>query len=149
MAAEAEHPVIQLSLPFLICFDYFPSVRHQRYNIIIRDVNQPLLVSKAKEKNLRGGEEKLILLVPELCRATGITDRMRNDFNAMRAMAEYTRVGPQGRVKQLLAFNKRLSVTQKSMDFLKNWQLQLAEELVEVPGRQLPFEPIIFGNNAM
>lgn len=52
----------------------------QRYNLKIRDANQPLLVSKAKKRDLRGGGQDVILLVPELCYATGITDRMRNDF---------------------------------------------------------------------
>lgn len=52
----------------------------QRYNIDIRDPEQPMLVSKAKLRDIRGGQDEQILLVPELCRATGITDDMRNNF---------------------------------------------------------------------
>lgn len=52
----------------------------QRYNIQIRDPEQPLIVSKAKLRDIRGGQDDHILLVPELCRATGITDDMRNNF---------------------------------------------------------------------
>lgn len=51
-----------------------------RYNIHIKDVNQPLLVSNAKARDIRGGSAECILLIPELCRATGLTDAMRANF---------------------------------------------------------------------
>lgn len=56
--------------------DYYKN----RYNINIRDVNQPLLVSRAKARDIRGGGDELILLIPELCRSTGLTETMRNNF---------------------------------------------------------------------
>lgn len=52
----------------------------QRYNITIRDKNQPLLITKAKEKSIRGGAEKAAWLVPELCRITGLSERQRTDI---------------------------------------------------------------------
>lgn len=52
----------------------------QRYNIIIRDPNQPLIVSKSKAKDVRSGADDSVSLIPELCRATGITDKMRACF---------------------------------------------------------------------
>lgn len=52
----------------------------QRYDKVIRDPRQPLLISKAKARDVRGGEDSNILLIPELCRATGITDPMRANF---------------------------------------------------------------------
>lgn len=60
--------------------DLFLLLFAQRYNIHIRDHNQPLIMTKAKQKDLRGGRDDTVMLIPELCRATGITDRMRNDF---------------------------------------------------------------------
>lgn len=56
--------------------DYY----QERYRLTIRDLNQPLLVSKAKARDIRGGRSDLILLVPELCRATGLTEQQRNNF---------------------------------------------------------------------
>lgn len=50
-----------------------------RYNLNIRDKDQPLLVSKAKARDIRGGQSEMIMLVPELCRATGMTDAMIGD----------------------------------------------------------------------
>lgn len=52
----------------------------KRYNITIRDVNQPLLVSKARARDIRGGGINIILLIPELCRTTGLTEVMRSNF---------------------------------------------------------------------
>jgi aubergine-like protein len=80
----------------------------QRYQVKIVNMDQPLLVSKSKARELRAGAQETVYLVPELCRMTGLTDRMRENFNLMRALAEHTRVGPNIRMQKLLAFNKRL-----------------------------------------
>lgn len=56
--------------------DYYKT----HYNIIIRDMKQPLLVSKAKGRDIRGGSHEIILLIPELCRSTGLTEQMRTNF---------------------------------------------------------------------
>lgn len=52
----------------------------RKYNIDIHDPRQPLLISKAKERDIRAGLAPMISLVPELCRATGLTDRMKSDY---------------------------------------------------------------------
>ena len=46
-------------------------VFYQAYNISIKDPEQPMLVSKPKEKDRRGGRTQLLYLVPELCFMTG------------------------------------------------------------------------------
>lgn len=56
--------------------DYYKN----KYNIRIRDPNQPLLMSKSKARDLRAGKQELIALVPELCRATGLSDQMKGNF---------------------------------------------------------------------
>lgn len=58
----------------------FAEYYKKRYNIAIKDLNQPLLLSKAKDRDLRGGGKEIIALIPELCRATGLTDQMKSDF---------------------------------------------------------------------
>ena len=47
--------------------DYYQS----KYQIRIRDPRQPLLVSKMSQRQRRAGENEIVYLVPELCRATG------------------------------------------------------------------------------
>lgn len=60
-------------------------------------MKQPLLVSNLKEKDIRGGQADKIILVPELCRATGLTEDMRTNFRTMKELSNYTRVGPASR----------------------------------------------------
>lgn len=54
----------------------------KRHNIKIRDMKQPMLMSKVKPKDFRNNPdlEEFVSLVPELCRATGMTDQMRANF---------------------------------------------------------------------
>lgn len=120
----------------------------QKYNIRIRDPHQPMLLSRAKKRDLRAGGSELMALVPELCQMTGLTDQMRSDFRMMRAMADHTRLNPDRRIERLETFNKRLQTSPESMEVFKTWQMELDRRLVEVPGRLLPQEMIFFSTTA-
>lgn len=115
-----------------------------RHNITIRDPNQPLLVSKAKAKQIRGGSPEEFFLIPELCRLTGITDVMRNNFRLMKAMSDHTRIDPRNRQIRLTDFNKRLHESKESMASLEQFGLGLDRQLVEINGRRLPSDTILF-----
>lgn len=105
-----------------------------------------MLISRPTEKNIRGGQNEFIMLIPELCRATGITDEMRSNFRLMKAMGEHTRIQPDRRIERLRIFNRRLQSSKASMDVLAQWNMRLDTNLVEMPGRILNPETIIFGN---
>lgn len=120
----------------------------QKYNIRIRDPLQPMLLSRAKKRDLRAGGSELMALVPELCQMTGLTDQMRSDFRMMRAMADHTRLNPDRRIERLETFNKRLQTSPESMEVFKTWQMELDRRLVELPGRLLPQEMIFFSTTA-
>lgn len=64
----------------------------------------------------------------------------------MRAMSEHTRLTPNHRIERLRNFNSRLQNSRESMDVLALWNMQLDKHLVEIPGRILPPEKIVFGN---
>lgn len=64
----------------------------------------------------------------------------------MKAVAEHTRVGPAQRIRRLLDFNQRLSRIPESMEVLREWSMNLDNQLVEVSGRELPQEKIVFLN---
>lgn len=63
-------------------------------------------------------------------------------------MGQYTKVGPDMRIKKLMAFNDRLKRTPESEEVFREWQMQLDRNLVEVQGRELRNENIVFGNGA-
>ncbi|XP_031829627.1 aubergine [Nomia melanderi] len=121
--------------------DYY----RNKYQIKIRNDSQPMLVSRLKPRERRAGQTELVYLVPELCRATGLTDNMRENFNLMRALAEHTRVSPKSRIDKLMTFNRRLRSEPAIVQELNDWNLKLDERLVEIPSRILPQEKIVFG----
>lgn len=71
-----------------------------------------MLMSRPKKRDLRRGVEN-IYLVPELCKMTGLTDEMRGDFNMMKELATYMKMGPDKRVQSLLKFNRDLTSNAK------------------------------------
>uniref|UniRef100_A0A3P8QN72 Piwi-like protein 2 n=1 Tax=Astatotilapia calliptera TaxID=8154 RepID=A0A3P8QN72_ASTCA len=57
----------------------------KNYGITIKEMDQPLLLHRPKERSRQGGKVKTyILLVPELSFMTGIPEKMRKDFRAMK-----------------------------------------------------------------
>ncbi|KAJ6632990.1 Protein piwi, partial [Pseudolycoriella hygida] len=117
------------------------------YQKTIRNVTQPMLISRAKDRERRGGENETISLVPELCRPTGLTESQRNNNNLMRDLASHTRLDPRGRISALRKLNSRLQDTDACQKILTTWNLTLSRNLVEIEGRQLKSENIIFGRS--
>ncbi|XP_049818094.1 piwi-like protein Siwi isoform X2 [Aethina tumida] len=118
-----------------------------RYNIEIRNKNQPLLISRAKAREIRLGMSETVLLVPELCRLTGLTDRQRENFQLMRSMANITRLPPKGRIERLMRFCQRLRNCNEAMHEIRRWDLEIADKLVELPARLLTPESLLAGEN--
>ncbi|XP_050080186.1 protein aubergine-like [Anopheles maculipalpis] len=116
----------------------------KHYNITIRDPKQPMLVSMPNERMERRGVTTPVLLVPELCRMTGITDDMRQDFHLMRAIADNSRIAADKRIQRLERFNERLQTTPASREVFQFWKTELERRLVEVPARTLRQESIMF-----
>ena len=57
-------------LTCFVCDMYFWSL-FQTYELKVQEMQQPLLVSRPKERDMRRGQEGPLLLVPELCTMTG------------------------------------------------------------------------------
>ncbi|CAL7950934.1 unnamed protein product [Xylocopa violacea] len=123
--------------------DYYKN----KYQIRIRNDSQPMLVTRLKPRERRADQTDLVYLVPELCRATGLTDNMRENFNLMRALSQHTRVSPNLRIDKLMTFNRRLRSEKQVVQELNEWNLQLDDRLIEIPARFLPPEKIVLGGN--
>ncbi|CAL8115744.1 unnamed protein product [Orchesella dallaii] len=121
--------------------DYF----QQRYNITIRDHRQPLLVSRPKKRDLHRGQMGPILLIPELCQMTGLTDEMRANNQLMRALATHLHTDPNARVAKLKDFMQRLKTIPSIVEELNRWGLSFQDRLIEVDGHVIPPEKILFG----
>ena len=64
----------------------WPFIYRDQYGIKINDINQPMLISRPKQKDRQTGErrEQLLCLIPELAYMTGLTDEMRANFKVMK-----------------------------------------------------------------
>ncbi|XP_037037430.1 protein aubergine-like [Bradysia coprophila] len=135
--------------------DTFPTQRgdvtfmeyyRNKYRLTIRNTRQPLLVAKLDERYRGSGRFENILLVPELCRVTGLTDDMRNDHRLMSAVAIHTKLAPNVRIERLNAFNRRLRSADEFEHNFTDWNLVLDKNMVRVVGRQLATEKILFAD---
>uniref|UniRef100_A0A336MFC3 CSON014098 protein n=1 Tax=Culicoides sonorensis TaxID=179676 RepID=A0A336MFC3_CULSO len=122
--------------------DYY----QKRYSLTIRDLKQPLLLSRPTEKQKRGGKTDFVYLIPELCVPTGLTDNMRKDFMLMQDVAKFTRIGPAERVQRLLRMNERIRKAEGSKKVMNDWEISLDSKLIEFQGRELQPENILYGS---
>jgi len=112
----------------------------EQYNREIKDLNQPLLLHRVKQKN------SIEYFVPELCSLTGLTNEMRSNSRIMRDLKTKTGLNPTDRAKQIVAFAKESIQNAEFADALKKWQFVLDPRLIEVTGRMLPKQKIVFAD---
>jgi aubergine-like protein len=120
----------------------------KQYAIDIKDLGQPLLLSRLKTK-IRGKDEveRLVCLVPELCFLTGLTDEMRSDFHVMRDISMYTRITPNQRQAAVKKFVGNIQENDRARALLAGWGLALDPTTVDLMARVLSPEVIMFGGN--
>ncbi|XP_068617933.1 piwi-like protein Ago3 [Battus philenor] len=132
--------------PVKITFiDYYKN----SYGIDIMDWDQPLLISR-DTKLLPGCEEPtdfMICLVPELCQLTGLTDEQRSNFRLMKDIATYTRITPNQRHAAFKRYIQNVLENETAKSRLAGWGLSLDQETINITARNLPPEPLYFGNN--
>ncbi|XP_062615032.1 piwi-like protein 1, partial [Saccostrea cucullata] len=114
----------------------------KNYNIEVRDMNQPLVVSRPKKKDIRMGRTEPIFLLPELCTLTGLTDEARADFNVMKDVGAHTRVAPEGRNKTLQGFIDQINKNEKVRAEMGGWGLRFSQNLLNVNAHIAPQEKI-------
>lgn len=126
----------------------FVEYYQKHHKIEIHDLKQPLIVHRPKKRDMRPGQEGPLLLLPELCTLTGLTDAMRADFQVMKDIAVHTRVPPEGRWKSLQGFIEKISQHEEVQKEIQGWQLRFAPNLQSLKGRVLPPEKIIQVNGS-
>lgn len=124
----------------------FADYYKQHWNLQITDMDQPLLVTKPTDKDLRRGDKENLMLIPELCTITGLSEQARSDFNVMRDLAVHTRIGPDQRVVTLEKFMKQINSDPEAQKVLKPWQMQIAQTAARIPARMFPAEKLIMKN---
>ncbi|XP_021166031.2 piwi-like protein 2 [Fundulus heteroclitus] len=117
----------------------------KNYGITIKDMNQPLLLNRPKERSKPGGKQVItgeILLVPELSFMTGIPEKMRKDFRAMKELTLHINVSSEHHTNAIKQLLKSITSNPESLKELSRWGLEIGSDILIVQGRTLPPETI-------
>uniref|UniRef100_A0A8C6ZLD4 Piwi-like protein 1 n=1 Tax=Nothoprocta perdicaria TaxID=30464 RepID=A0A8C6ZLD4_NOTPE len=112
-----------------------------QYNQDITDLNQPVLVSQPRRKrgSLMPGPA---VLIPELCYLTGLTEKMRNDFNMMKDLSVHTRLTPEQRQREVGRLIDYIQKDDSVQRELRDWGLSFDSNLLSFTGRVVQAEKI-------
>ncbi|NXI49548.1 PIWL1 protein, partial [Chloroceryle aenea] len=113
----------------------------KQYNQEITDLNQPVLISQFRKKsgNIMAGP---VVLIPELCFLTGLTEKMRNDFNMMKDLSVHTRLPPEKRQCQIGRLTDYIRKDDNVQKELRDWGLSFDSNLLSFTGRVVQGEKI-------
>ncbi|XP_025066148.1 piwi-like protein 2 [Alligator sinensis] len=122
----------------------------KNYGIAIRDLGQPLLIHRPKEKQSPDGKllRGEILLLPELSFMTGIPEKMRKDFRAMKDLTYQIHLSPKQHHTSLSALLQRIKQNEAASEELLRWGLRLDTDVSRTQGRVLPMERINLRNSS-
>nr|XP_020644546.1 piwi-like protein 1 [Pogona vitticeps]XP_020644547.1 piwi-like protein 1 [Pogona vitticeps]XP_020644548.1 piwi-like protein 1 [Pogona vitticeps] len=114
-----------------------------QYSQDITDLNQPVLISlPRKKRGPKGVIQGPIVLIPELCYLTGLTDKMRSDFNVMKDLSVHTRLPPEQRVREVGRLIEYINKDDNVQKELRDWGLRFEPNLLSFSGRVVQSERI-------
>nr|AID66627.1 Piwil2 [Monopterus albus] len=117
----------------------------KNYGITLKEMDQPLLMHRPKERSKPGGKQLItgeIFLVPELCFMTGIPEKMRKDFRIMKDLTMHIKVSSEQHTQSIKQLLKNISANPQSVKELSQWGLVINLEILMLKGRILPLETI-------
>lgn len=117
----------------------------KNYGITIKEMDQPLLMHRPKERSRPGGKQVItgeILLVPELSFMTGVPEKMKKDFRSMKDLTKYINVSTEQHTRSIKQLVKKINSHPDSQKELSKWGLEVGSEIVVIKGRTLPLETI-------
>ncbi|KAM6191329.1 piwi-like protein 2 [Sarcoramphus papa] len=113
------------------------------YGITIRELDQPLLVHRPKEKQTPEGKRRLdmVLLVPELTFMTGVPE-IRKDSRMVKDVMREMLQSPRQHYTRLTSLLRRIKDSPEASQELMRWGLSLDPDIHRTQGRVLPAERI-------
>ncbi|KAB0396373.1 hypothetical protein E2I00_016948, partial [Balaenoptera physalus] len=122
----------------------------KNYGITIKEKDQPLLIHRPSERQNNQGMllKGEILLLPELSFMTGIPEKMKKDFRAMRDLTQQINLSPKQHHNALKCLLQRISKNETANSELTRWGLYLQKDVHKIEGRVLPMERINLRNTS-
>uniref|UniRef100_A0A670Y3Z4 Piwi like RNA-mediated silencing 4 n=1 Tax=Pseudonaja textilis TaxID=8673 RepID=A0A670Y3Z4_PSETE len=114
----------------------------QQYDVVITDLNQPMLVSQLKNRGNCSAEPRVVHLIPELCYMTGLSRHATSDFRLMKDLAQHTHLSPQQRHQRLSRLADNIQRNKDARFELENWGLQMGCQ-ASLTGRVVSPEKIL------
>ncbi|ODN00102.1 Protein piwi [Orchesella cincta] len=118
----------------------------EQYGIIIKHPDQPLIASLPKKKDIHKGKQKAIILIPELCKMTGLSDSMRKNMDLMKEISKHLAMDPANRIKLCKELVLRWCNNPKVVEELRNWNIEIDKEPTKLTGRVVELDPITLRN---
>nr|XP_058145769.1 piwi-like protein 2 isoform X2 [Dasypus novemcinctus] len=122
----------------------------KNYGITIKEENQPLLIHRPSERQNNQGMllKGEILLLPELSFMTGIPEKMKKDFRAMKDLTQQINLSPKQHHNALENLLQRISKNETARNEMTRWGLCLQKDVHKIEGRVLPMERINLRNTS-
>ncbi|XP_023390306.1 piwi-like protein 2 isoform X2 [Pteropus vampyrus] len=122
----------------------------KNYGITIKEEDQPLLIHRPSERQNKQGMllKGEILLLPELSFMTGIPEKMKKDFRAMKDLTQQINLSPKQHHNALECLLQRISKNETASNELTRWGLCLQKDVHKIEGRVLPMERINLRNTS-
>ncbi|XP_047674945.1 piwi-like protein 2 isoform X3 [Tachysurus fulvidraco] len=108
----------------------------KNYGISVKELDQPLLVHRPKEKANPGGKQVItgeILLLPELSFITGIPEKLKKDNRNMKDLTAHINVSVEQHTHSLKQLLSNISTNQEAVRELERWGLQISSDILVIP----------------
>jgi aubergine-like protein len=127
---------------------------YDQYGLKIQQTEQPMLVAMIKNKDRRPGKnnevtERTVLLIPELCVLTGtvLLKGFERDFQMKKDLDAITKLNPEVRYQKLRGLLNRINNQPEAQQNLKDWQMDISDDVVKVNATALATVTVCFANN--
>ncbi|XP_008848625.1 piwi-like protein 2 [Nannospalax galili] len=122
----------------------------KNYGITVKEDDQPLLIHRLSERQNNHGTllKGEILLLPELSFMTGIPEKMKKDFRAMKDLTQQINLSPKQHHNALECLLQKISKNETANNELTRWGLSLQKDVHKIEGRLLPMERINLRNTS-
>ncbi|KFO38129.1 Piwi-like protein 2 [Fukomys damarensis] len=107
----------------------------KNYGITVKEEDQPLLIHRPSERQNKYGTllKGEILLLPELSFMTGIPEKMKKDFRAMKDLTQQINLSPKQHHNALECLIQRISKNETANNELMRWGLCLQKDIHRIP----------------
>ncbi|XP_044516752.1 LOW QUALITY PROTEIN: piwi-like protein 2 [Gracilinanus agilis] len=122
----------------------------KNYGITVKEEDQPLLIHRPSERQNNQGRllKGEILLLPELSFMTGIPEKMKKDFRAMKDLTQQINLSPKQHHTALGNLLQKISKNEMANNEMIRWGLCLDTDVHKIAGRVLPMERINLRNSS-